>query len=166
MPPLPIVPVLVNTSDLALAADFRCGEGPHQQELARWIREDAARAMKSKTRVWLYVTNDEDQRIAAFGSLGTSNWKLEPDAEKIKVQIIPALAVHADHQGKGYARFVLQHLIGEATLRFEVSPLLALFVHPDNAVAIHVYEKAGFRCTEHVRYLDGDTAYLGMIREL
>jgi GNAT superfamily N-acetyltransferase len=166
MPSDPIVPVLVTTSDLALAADFRCGEGLHQQELARWIKEDAAPAMKSKTRVWFYVTNDEQKNIAAYSSLGTSNWRLSPDADKIKVQIIPALAVHEDHQGKGYAQFVLQHLIGEATQRFEISPLLALFVHPDNAVAIHVYEKVGFRCTEHVRYLDVDTAYLGMIREL
>lgn len=166
MPSYPIVPVSVTSSDLALAADFRCGEAPHQQELARWIKESAASAMKAKTRVWFYVTHDEHKHIAAYGSLGTSNWRLEPDAERIKVQIIPALAVHQDHQGKGYAKIILQHLIGEAAQRFEVSPLLGLFVHPANAVAIHVYEQAGFRCTEHVRYPDGDTVYLGMVREL
>lgn len=43
-----------------------------------------------------------------------------------------------------YSAQILDHLIFQAMRHTERHPLLGLFVHPLNARAIRVYEKAGF----------------------
>jgi GNAT superfamily N-acetyltransferase len=163
----PIVPVAVTKETLILSQGFRCGDLPYQQDLARWLVEDAPKALKDKTRIWYYVTNDDSRQIAGFGSLGKTKWQLEPEGDKVRVQIIPALAVHSDHQGKRYSGIILKHLIGEATDLFhKVSPLLGLFVHPENELAIRTYRNAGFKMSEHIRCVDQGVEYLGMTYEL
>src|SRR5207244_3529887 len=119
--------------------------------LADWLITDAAKALKGKTRIWAYAT--PDKRVVGFGSLGKTKWHLteedgkQPDPKaKVRVQIIPALAVHEEFQGQGISYGIVRHLIQEAKLLMDqVSPILGLYVHEQNGAAIHVYKKVGFR---------------------
>jgi GNAT superfamily N-acetyltransferase len=114
----------------------------------------------------------DTRQVVGYGTLGRSKWHLtqadgtpEPE-KKVRVQIIPALAVHEDFQGHGISYVIVDHLIHEAKLLMdEVSPILGLYVHEQNAAAIHVYEKKGFR-RFHLRYKDEAGIYLSMVYEL
>ncbi len=60
---------------------------------------------------------------------------------------ISAVCTHPDHRGRGYS----QALVAELGRRiFERAETPFLHVKPDNADAIHVYEKLGFRTRRHV----------------
>lgn len=53
-----------------------------------------------------------------------------------------AIAVHPDYQGRGVASSLMLHLIENSTT------CLRLGVHPQNVLAIKLYEKFGFRIYE------------------
>jgi RimJ/RimL family protein N-acetyltransferase len=172
MPPSLVV-VPFSAERLDLVKDFSCGEEPHERELAEWIRQDALPAMSRGTNVWLYAT--EDRELVGFGSLGVTNWRWpDPSSRKVAVQVIPAVAIQKVYWGKPegpregrYSSQILDHLIAEATDLSDVSPLLGLFVHPDNQRAIKLYERAGFVPFSHT-YTDKKTGvvYRSMIYEL
>ena len=52
-----------------------------------------------------------------------------------------------EHRGKGYSNEMMRELIEEAA-RLSVDKKLYLYVSKYNKVAIHVYEKAGFKITD------------------
>ena len=66
-----------------------------------------------------------------------------------------------------YSTQILNHLIAEAEDRCATSPLLGLFVHPDNQRAIRVYERGGFVPFSHT-YTDKATgvSYRSMLYQL
>jgi GNAT superfamily N-acetyltransferase len=165
-------PVRITKNDLGLFAGFRCGNEPYQKALADWIATDAAKAIKDKTRVFAYVTSDKPYQVVGYGSLGKTRWQLTKEdgqqdpEEKVRVQIIPALAVHEDFQGHGISYVIVNHLIQEAKLLIDVSPLLGLYVHEKNAAAIHVYTKVGFHFVDGLEHADETGRNLGMVYEL
>ncbi len=72
---------------------------------------------------------------------------------------ILSVAVHPDYQGKGVGRKLLE--AGLRYLRNKGVRAVRLEVRPDNAVARHLYEKAGFRpCGE---YADSQGRWLIMV---
>ena len=52
------------------------------------------------------------------------------------------VCIHPDHQGKGYGRFLVEHLISQAKGRAATSMFLE--VRSSNQVAYQLYEKLGF----------------------
>ena len=85
-----------------------------------------------------------------FGSLGVTEWKF--GGNLVHLQYIPMLGVFFEHQGlprpetasTKYCYQIIDHLLDEAEERKGEFPLVGLSVLPDNACAIHVYEKTGF----------------------
>jgi GNAT superfamily N-acetyltransferase len=158
---------------LEAVADFHCGDEPHERELADWVRQEALQAMAGGTDVWLFATAEGE--LVGYGSLGTTRWKWpDPAGPKVPLQIIPAVAIQKAYWGKPegpregrYSSQILDHLIAEATDRSAVSPLLGLFVHPDNERAIRVYQRVGFVPYTHT-YTDKTTGvvYRSMLYEL
>ena len=146
--PLPLSPpIRITKDDLGLFSDFKCGQENYQHALAVWITgEEAIKALKGKTRIFAYATARVPEQVVGYGSLGTSNWKLADDeSDKVKVQIIPALAVHEKYWGQGVCKQIVDHLVNEAQQNVNASLLLGLFVHEKNDAAIHVYQAAGFK---------------------
>jgi GNAT superfamily N-acetyltransferase len=129
--------------------------------------------MQRGTSVWLFLTEGRD--LIGYGSLGQTNWRWPAPADKkVAVQVIPAVAIQKAYWGKPdgpregrYSSLILDHLIAEATDRSDVSPLLGLFVHPDNQRAVKVYERGGFAPYWYT-YTDKATGvvYRSMIYEL
>src|SRR5260370_41624850 len=91
-------PVRITRDDLDLVAGFRCGKEPHQQALADWLVTDALKALKDKTRIFAYATDEANPQIVGYGSLGKTKWQLtkknggQEPGQQGRVQIIPALA--------------------------------------------------------------------------
>ena len=89
--------------------------------------------------------------------------------------IIPALALRRECWGKPpgaawpdrYSGQILRHLIGEAAALPGPPPAVGLYVHPDNAAAVKLYERFGF-IRRHNTYTDKatGTTYHGYAREL
>jgi GNAT superfamily N-acetyltransferase len=149
----------VGLNDLECFRDFHCGNLPHEIPLATWIKEKAAELLKdksNKTRIWKYELNDAGRSLVGYGSLNIAPLKgtfMEwGDVEKIKIQIIPTMAVHADHKGKGYGHEILDCLIAQAEERLKTlkdagspaKPLLGLAVNPKQVAAVTLYRKHGF----------------------
>jgi GNAT superfamily N-acetyltransferase len=150
--------------DIRAVAGFSCGEAPWEQELNDWITGKAADGIRAHVSAggdaWLYVT--EQDGVVGFASLARSNWRWPGNRDRPRrLTIIPALGVRDDLKGKPddappeerYSAQILRDLIGEAVARFsqysaeglDPTPILALFVHPENVRAIRFYERAGFQ---------------------
>lgn len=129
--------------------DFHCGDEEWSRDLADWIKtpervlDDLADA-DLNCRLWVW--KDETGVIVGFGSLGDAEFKLpnENKSPREPVTIIPALAVHAAHQRKGYARRILSELLDIAAQDADERQFVVLLVHVDNTGAQALYSSAGF----------------------
>lgn len=139
---------------LPAVSDFYCGDEPWEREVADWIRGGPGGVfddMKRGAEVWLYGTDEEG--LIGFGSLSASNWKWpDTSSRPIPINIIPMLGIRREFWGqpsgpgrKRYSAQIVEDLIAEARQHTERSPLLGLFVHPNNHRAIRAYEKVGFK---------------------
>ena len=163
-PPFPVAPLL---------RDFNCGDEPFEQELARWIQQEAEEALGRGTCVWLYVTDSKE--IIGYGSLAMTRWHYPESAKKrATLAIIPPVAIQKQFWGKPdgprkivtHRRFSITFLWKQRSLRIDI-PILGLFVHPENKRAIKAYERAGFTLFSKT-YHDKATGitYLSMIRPI
>lgn len=141
--------------DIGLFADFHCGDLPHETPLATWIKEKAVPLLKEKstrTRIWKYQLDDATRAIVGYGSLNLGVLKgslMEwGPVDRIKIQILPTMAVDSKHQGNGYGHDILECLIAQAVERMktatEVKPLLGLAVNPKQLKAVKTYKGHGF----------------------
>jgi ribosomal protein S18 acetylase RimI-like enzyme len=153
---------------LHLVTGFDCGDEEWAREVADWIQkapgqggalDELANRQTHPLTVWLHF-NDE-QELVGFSSLMRFSGFMMP-----RISLIPNLAVAKTHQGKGYIRDIMGHLI--ATAQAEVAsgrlPVLGLFVHPHNQRAIDTYKCFGFQPTTE-RDIDSVTGieYIGML---
>ncbi|MBI3821661.1 MAG: GNAT family N-acetyltransferase [Planctomycetes bacterium] len=156
-----------------LVKGFSCGDEAYEQDLARWLREDAAQTLAGGGKVWLYAT--EAKEIVGFGSLAITRWNFpESASNRVSLALIPAVALQKQFWGKPdgprenrYSSQILDHLLTEAArLKIDV-PILGLFVHPENKRAIKAYERAGFTLFAKT-YFDKATGviYLSMLRPI
>lgn len=156
-----------------LVAGFHCGEEAWASELSDYIRgkDPFYYARKRGTRTWLY--SDASGAVVGYGCLGTYRCPdLFPEDPETQVQIIPNLAIHADHQRRGYATYICKDLLREAASEYgravegtiNLQPLVVLFVHPQNDKAIGLYKKLGFRPIGITSAgADPDVRYNGMV---
>jgi hypothetical protein len=148
-----LVPVQFTANDIHRVANFQCGGLPYQWPLATWIKEKSLPALESKTRIWLYET--EDHCLVGYGSVGTTKWTIA-DMGEVKILVIPALAVQEIYWCKPagvpredqFSYQIIRHLKTQAIVRLKNSPVLkpklGLFVHPDNEPAKRLYANTGF----------------------
>jgi hypothetical protein len=148
---------------------FDCGSEPWQREISDWIKAPrgsggAVDALDKHTQVWLYM--DEEGNLVGFGSLGVASqrWPGLKDSP-IFVSIIPWMAVDRRFWGKPegpqdqrYSGLIFRDHIAEALQKKDELPLLILFVYIDNAAAIKLYQRAGFR-ELHKRFTDKKTGW-------
>jgi len=129
--------------------DFQCGHEPWAADLADWIKTDRVledlRDPDLNCRIWIWRNDDGD--VVGFGSLGDAIFR-GPNPNKspwLPVMIIPALAVHSAHQGKGYARRIVGELLDLAMAHAAERRYVVLLVHVENVRACELYLRLGFR---------------------
>ncbi len=140
---------------LPLVQDFDCGDEPWEREVADWIKAplgahgalDEMDAGLRSCRVWLYA--EQPNEVVGFGSLGPSRWP-SPIGP---INLIPNVGMRRQYHGQPgppapieerFSMQIMRDLIDEAH-KLGQSPLLALYVHPQNAKAIRLYTRLGFR---------------------
>ena len=164
----------LNPSLLHLVRGCDYGSESYHRELATWLETEADEAMTRGTRIWAYATPDGE--IAGYSSLGTTLWAYpEPNAKKVQLTVIPAVALRREFWGKPegadrdsrFSSQIMRHLLTEAANWKGNIPAVGLYVHPENRAAIHLYERFGF-IRFHTKYLDATTGttYLGYVRAL
>jgi GNAT superfamily N-acetyltransferase len=129
--------------------DFCCGEHPWEEMQERWIKEKALETIrKYHNQVWLYYNNNDD--LVGFGSLGTTSRPYPPPSgNRIKLAIIPSVAVQIRFKGQPvndppkYSHQIILSLLNLAKTYDDVN-LLTLDVHKDNTRAIKFYKRFGF----------------------
>ena len=144
-------------TDLALPSvqDFYCGDKDYEREVADWIKSPMgvwADIERYGCEVWLYFRQRGRRNdLVGYGSLSRPNWIHPVPGERFP-NLIPNLAVQRRFQGQPqnvpaedrYANQLLGDLILEASNHTERSPHIILYVHPNNARALHWYETWGF----------------------
>lgn len=110
------------------------------------LRDDLpARVLLGRCYVWL--SRDSAGTPVGFGSLSVCD-EYPQYAGAFSHCYIPVLAVHPNHQGRGYGKQILEHLVSESVLFHEsshdLSGLLILDVYQANAPAIGLYTKCSF----------------------
>src|SRR5260221_1743841 len=153
---------------------FTCGTEEWELEVSDWIKGPVLHDMGRGCEVWLYFKRQgERNHLVGFGSLGEPPWKYPPSTP-LHPNIIPNVAVALRFRGKPagpwnqrYAYQIMSDLISEAAAHADRSPLLMLYVHPQNLRAIRFYEKIGFE-PFHKVYLDKakNVSYRSMILDL
>lgn len=150
--------------DAHLVADFDCGTAEaYQTEVAAWIRnvaEDVWEAIREgQLHVWLYLT--EDDEVIGFASLTLQVLTLdEPPQQEGEALMLPYYALRTKYHKKPvgpwqqyYSRQILRDVLAEARHHPSRNPKLGLYVHPDNAGAIRLYEQFGFlKCGSYAGY--------------
>lgn len=95
--------------------------------------------------LWLY--RDPVEEEVGFGSLLPCSEYPQLSGNRPHLYI-PVLGVHPAHEGKGFGRRIVEHLIETATTELQATPELSsslfLDVYVANARAIGLYEKFGF----------------------
>ncbi len=150
-------------------AGFCCGTEHYADYLREWIQgSEVSDSLKRGTQVWLF--ENTVGQIVGYGSLGRTRWRWPlPDGKYDYLQILPALAVAEDFQGRPpdkdwrYSVQILSHLIAEAEFNYRASletkkPLLAwlvLMVHNDNQRGIRFYQTIGFELIPHLERRHG-----------
>lgn len=126
MPQLHIRPFQAADEDAVIALWQSCGLVVPQNN----PRRDIARKLRVNPE-WFLVGELDGMIIAACmaGYEGHRGW-------------INYLAVHPDHQRKGFARELMQH--AEASLRAAGCPKINLQIRSTNAAVIAFYESIGF----------------------
>lgn len=82
-----------------------------------------------------YKTNELYQELELFNDDGIKIGEAEVD---IKGKMLSRLAIYEPYQSKGYGTQIVEMLIKDYGIN-------CLWVNDDNAKAIHVYEKSGFK---------------------
>ena len=134
----------------------------HEPYVGRLLRNDIPqRARNGNGRIWVYE-DDLSKTIVGFGTIDVC-----PEYSKLTGgqfhPLIPLLAVHPLHEGRGYGGFIVDHLIGEAVLLARqphagCCDLLFLDVYESNIRAVYLYEKRGFvrEGLRRMQYRSGD----------
>lgn len=140
-------------SSIPLVLNFWCGDADYATEATEWIHGRGTPSVRTvlnkQGQVWLYRNGLAE--VVGFGSLTTETW--DNNGEPFQIQYIPMLGVFTDFQGRPdpstgepkYCYQIVDHLIDQAELRRAQLRWLGLSVRPENAKAIHIYEKVGFR---------------------
>jgi ribosomal protein S18 acetylase RimI-like enzyme len=154
---------------------FDCGDAQWARTINEWITGgDAVQDMRKRgTKIWLYYDGSE---LVGYGSLGATKWPiLFPEEPKKAVLILPNLGVQKVHQGKGYGKYICNHLVEQAQSTYlkrvaegkPIAPLLGLLVHPENANAKGLYKSVGFsKYPYYHEDSDDGIRYEGMARLL
>ena len=154
---------------LPLVKGFDCGPDEWDREVAEWIQQPSGSGgaldelrSSDQLRVWLHF--DSATQLVGYSSLGQTNWP-----QMLKLSIIPNVAVAKDHQGHGYFREIMGHLIDAAQKEAQRPesprlPIIVLYVDPRNTKAITIYRKYNFQTTTR-NYTDRVTGkvYEGML---
>lgn len=119
---------------------FDCGVEEWETEIATWLKAPASEAGASDdvtiagNLVWLYVSSEGE--LVGVGSVGnsTASWPKNSNP-RLDATCTTWLAVDVKQRGKGYGQQILDHLLGEALQKAEVSPLVVLYVHTSNQQA-------------------------------
>jgi len=140
---------------------FECGDEPYARAMSEWIRGNGClESTKRGTEVWLFFDDSEIPVLIGFGSLGPSRSRHPTHASGYEqLQIIPALAVSSDFQGRKepghaetYAHRIFDFLIQKAFLKAIAGgpAILVLYVDPDNRKAIRLYERLHFELLDEL----------------
>lgn len=92
-------------------------------------------------REWLETISNEQVFFIELN--GTIIGNLSYDTKDDSHVHISGLVIHPTHQGKGYGRQVLTHILNQ----FSTVPKIDLVTHPDNPARL-LYESLGFVVTE------------------
>lgn len=125
--------------------------------VSRLLLDDIPQRVKfGKGRIWAYL--DPSRSVVGFGTIDVcsdygdlTNNKPHPH--------IPLLAVNPSHQGHGYGKSIVWHLIGEAALLASqpgsaCHDVLFLEAYTSSERAISLYEKCGFVKLRDEPYFD------------
>jgi ribosomal protein S18 acetylase RimI-like enzyme len=142
---------------LHLFRHFHCGEDRWARAVAEWITgrspECAAKDIQDR-RCKVYLYRNQAAQVIGFGAVGTTKgeWPNASDP-KISVAIIPWLGLHSGFHGQPigpdeirYSDQILADLVYKA--KATGRKYLVLFVDPENAAAIRLYERNGFERSE------------------
>lgn len=166
-----IAPIEFTRTHLPIVQGFECGEEVWSRLAADWIKSAPPfpGALKSiierGNTVWLYMLED---CVVGFASLGTTMWEIPPPPDvKQEILYIPMMAVASAFQGKPdtrprYAEQILGHVIEEA--RDRDNGLLGLLVSSGNRRAMRLYERVGFKASDHLYRLRGHEFYRMFLR--
>lgn len=110
------------------------------------LRDDVPhRALFGMCFVFLY--RDSAGTAVGFGTLEVAS-EYHSLTNGLDHAYIPVLAVHPDHNGKGYGKWIVEHLVSEAVLFHQslhgLSDSIFLDVYQANTPAIGLYEKCKF----------------------
>ena len=149
--------------------DFRCGPGPWDEEVARFMRE--GRAWKAhrppKSQTLLLCADDGEGEILGFVTLVARQigYPAYRSTERIPALLIDYLGVRSQHQGQQYGRRMLADMV--ATAKHMGLKAVFLFVDVRNTKAIGIYERMGFRAfsDEHV-FSEGTNSYRALVLTL
>jgi GNAT superfamily N-acetyltransferase len=153
---------------LPLFETFHCGYGPWDIEVADWITgksEDCAAKDIRERRCKIFLYRNQVDDVIGFAALGKTNGEWPNNADPcVPVAIIPWMGLrtkfHGRPAGAGEIRYSDQIV---ADVVYKAKALgrkhLVLFVHPENAGAIKVYERNGF---EHSDKVLEENEYRGM----
>jgi GNAT superfamily N-acetyltransferase len=163
---------------LPAVEDFECGGQVYEVEVSDWIQNKGPGCVidameRWGTQVWLYV--NEQNELVGFGSLGKTKWNWPDSSDnRVAVNLIPSVGLRSRFRGQPdgppeerYSTLIVLDLIAEARRITDVNPVLGLFLHPDNQVAMRFYKRLGF-ADFHQRSKGDDPGiqYIGMILRL
>jgi ribosomal protein S18 acetylase RimI-like enzyme len=123
----------------------------YEGQVKRLLEHDIPhRFTYGRATIWLY--RDDAGNAVGFGTLQFCN-EYSQFTDGKGHAYIPLLAVHPDEQfrGKGYGKYIVQHLIAEAVMTLKMplavpfSEYMLLDVYAANVKAIGLYEKQGFK---------------------
>ena len=121
-------------------------------------RQIAAMMNNSNQELWADVT--KEQIIEQMSTMTLAGIKENGELVSIgsmrrtgEVGLIPIVATHTDHRNKGYATSIVSFLVGHI---LEKMPVAIIYVLGDNAPAIKVYSKVGFKPWRKYFLMKGD----------
>jgi hypothetical protein len=133
---------------------FDCGTDPWETEVSDWIKEPSLERYGALsdlanrgTEVWLLRLGSPQGPVVGCASLGESRWPLKPSPNpRTIISTVPNMAIQtpqkggSDENGKFSDQF-LDLLKFVAQGHAERQRFIGLYVHPNNAPAIRLYQR-------------------------
>jgi len=137
---------LANPEDLKHFRRFDCGAEDYQQDLVRFLHEDAV-TQAARRYSTTYLFYDYAERPLAFVTLSCASiepWDELEDRDEIPVLLVEMLAVDRTNQQQGVGTEIMRWIRGKADAMGVGCRFLALYCNRRNASAQAFYRRQGF----------------------